>query len=222
MANYTFLDASGNTKTAASSTIGGVEYPIVMVPNQLSVVGAVQTYGPVSVLGIVNINSVIGTYLENANRTPGGSGFFTLANRNDTLASVTSVDNRLTPLTVGPVGEAIVANAPITKWVNGTASILTSATPLQPIITAQGPSIFTYITGMQIINWSNTGSVLIALQGATASTIGYALAKPNDMVLEIFTNPIKTLANAAFTVSIAGGNSNSSILLAAQGFISKT
>jgi len=223
MANYTFLDASGVTQTAASSTIGGVEYPVIRMAHPVSVVGGVNLTGSptVSIAGIVNINSVIGTYADDAQHSTNNYGFLHLGVRNDTLSSVTSLDNDYTPLTVGPMGETIVANAPITKWVSGTVSILTSATLLQPIIAAQGASIFTYISGVQITNWTNSGSVLVALQGATASTIGYAMVKANDMVNLNYANPIKTLANAAFTVSIVAGTV-SSIHVAAQGFISKT
>jgi hypothetical protein len=222
MANYTFLDATGATITAASSTIGAVEYPIVKVNSVVGISGTVQVYGPVSIVGIVNINSVIGTYADDTQHSTSNPGFLNLGVRNDTLSSVTSLDNDYTPPTVGPMGEAIVANAPITKWVRGTASITTTATPLQPIIAAQGASIFAYISAIQISNWTAMGSVLLALQGATASTIGYALVAANDMAVINYPNPIKTLANADFTVSIVAGVSTASIFIAAQGFISKT
>lgn len=56
MANYTFLDATGVTQTAASSVIGGVNYPIVKIPDLLTV-------NPSSVFqaGTWNISSIIGT-----------------------------------------------------------------------------------------------------------------------------------------------------------------
>lgn len=222
MANYTFLDASGNTQTAASSTIGGVEYPIVMVPNQVSVVGTIKQYGTTSISGLVNINSVIGTYDEDSQHTTGQKGFFTLAVRNDTLSSVTSLDNDYSPVTVGPVGETIVASAPMNKWVYGTASVVTGAVMTQPVIAAQGASVFTYVKSMQFANFG-IQSVLVAVTAAAASAgsiLTWVTVPASNTVPIQYEIPIKSAANGAITVSVIGA-AVPSLFVAAQGFTAK-
>lgn len=218
MANYTFLDASGATKTAASSTISGVEYPIVKISDPVSVVGTLSQSGTVitSVAGLVNVNSIIGTYIEDAQHSSDDTGMFVMGVRNDNLASITSLDSDYTRFTVGPMGETITANAPITKWVQGVASAFTGV--IQPIIAAQGASIFTYVTGVQIANQS-ANVVLTTLYGAESSVVGYSVIPANTTIPIVFPNALKTNANGAFSASISGV---ASVYLSAQGFISKT
>ena len=138
--------------------------------------------------------------------------------RNDELSSITSADLDYSPHTVGPAGEGIVANAPITKWVQGTTSILNQFGVSMITIAAQGSSIFTYITGVQVPNMSGS-SVLVTLSGATSSVIGYTVAPPGGGSNIVYKNPVKTNANGAFTTSVSG---ICSVYLSAQGFISKT
>ena len=63
MANYDFLDAHSSVKTAASSTIGDVDRPIVVIPDTVfvDVIGSVASVAPAnqSVSGTVGV-SVIG------------------------------------------------------------------------------------------------------------------------------------------------------------------
>ena len=221
MPNYTFLDATGTTQTAGSSIIGGVNYPQVFVQGSVVVAGNLSQSGTTitSVSGIVDINSVIGSYNDNSQYASGNKGMYTLRVRNDSLASITGIDNSFTPQIVGPVGETIVANAPITKWISGTASILGPAQPLQPIIPAQGTSIFSYITGLQVTNPSNASVMVVIQSGAT--TLGYAMAAANVTTPIYYSNALKSLTNAAITASVAGG-AVASVFVSAQGFISKT
>ncbi len=224
MANYTFLDASGATQTAASSVVGGVNYPIIKISDPVSVVGVLTQSGTniTSVSGLVNMNSVIGTYAEDSQHNSGDTGFFVMGVRNDTLASVTSNTNDYSPVTVGAVGEVMVANSPLTTWISGTASALSTTTQgtLVPVIPAQGASVFTYITGLQLTNFT-ASSVLATLFGATGSVVGYATIPGNQTIPINYPNGLKTNANAAFSVSILS-SPIPSVFLSAQGFISKT
>lgn len=174
-----------------------------------------------SVITVLQGASIVGTYAEDAAHTSGDKGMFSLQVRNDTMSSITSADSDYSPQAVGPVGEVVMANSPITKWVSGTASMLTG-TPLNGgsvlVIAAQGASIFTYISGIQIANPS-ANNVYVRFDGATSSTIAFTMAPANGGSNIVFPNPIKTNANGAFTASVSG---SASVFVSAQGFISKT
>lgn len=220
--NYTFLDASGATQTAGSSTIGGIIYPVVKVPDLIKIVGSVQLIGATtSILGLVNINSVIGTYAEDSASATGDKGMFTLAVRNDSLSSVSSADGDYTQFTVGPVGEQITANAPITKWIRVATSIFSGASV--QLLAPQGTSVFTYITGLQVGVWGGTSSsVLVTFTGGlggVSSVLGYATAALAGGANPVIPNAWVTGANSGFSASIS---TNASIYVAVQGFISKT
>lgn len=231
MANYQFLDANNSVLTAGSSVISGVNYPIVKVPDTITVVGSVTLSGNPSISGTVNvvqsglnitsvsgtleINSVVGTYAEDAAHTTGDKGLFVLAVRNDTMPSITSTDGDYSPYAVGPVGEMLTANAPITKWVQGVASCFTGV--IQPVIAAQGTSIFTYITSGQATNNSANNAYLTISSGGT--TIAYLPVPANSGALPIMPNAWKGLTNAAISASVSGV---ASVFLSFQGFISKT
>jgi len=212
MANYTFLDASASVQTAASSVIGGVNYPIVKIPDVINV--SINTG---SVLGISVTGSILGTQTEDAPASSGAPGLFGLSVRNDTLSSVTSTDGDYSAQSVGPSGEVITANAPLTKWVQGTASVLSGGGPLTTIIPAQGASVFTYITSGQVANASGN-NVYLTMFGATSSVIGYIPLPANSGALPLMPNGWKTNANGAFSASVSGV---ASVFLSFQGFISK-
>lgn len=173
-----------------------------------------------SIITVWQSPSIVGTYVEDAASASADKGVFTLNVRNDTMASVSSSDGDYTQLTVGPVGEAITANSPITKWVSGTASML-GGVPMTcsvTVIAAQGSSVFTYVTGIQVANMGSA-SVLVSFGAATSSLIGYTIAPAGGGSNINFPNGLKTNANAAFSASISG---TASIYVSAQGFISKT
>lgn len=173
-----------------------------------------------SVITVLQSPSIVGTYAEDAPHTSSDKGVFSLNVRNDTLSSITSTDGDYSPMAMGPVGEAVVANAPITKWVSGTASML-GGVPLTcsvVVIAAQGASVFTYVTGVQVVNFS-ASSVLVTFGAATSSIIGYTVAPAGGGSNIVYSNGLKTNANAAFSASVSG---TSSVYISAQGFISKT
>jgi hypothetical protein len=173
-----------------------------------------------STIAVLQGASIVGTYAEDAAHATGDKGLAVWGVRNDTLASVTSADGDYSPHIVGPVGELIVANSPITKWVQGTASML-GGTPVTggsvAVIAAQGASVFTYITGIQVMN-ASANNVWLRFDGATSSIVGFTVVPANGGSNIVLPNAWKTNANAAFTASISGV---ASVYLSAQGFISK-
>lgn len=174
-----------------------------------------------SVVTVLQAPSIVGTYAEDAASATGDKGLFVLGVRNDTMASITSADGDYSGMVQGPIGETIVANSPITKWVQGTVSILGGASLTGGsvvAIAAQGASIFTYITAVQLANMGPS-SVLVTFGGATSSVVGYSIAPIGGGSNIIIPNAWKTNANGAFTASISGV---ASIFLSTQGFISKT
>lgn len=171
-----------------------------------------------SVAAAIVSGSVVGTYAEDAAHTSGDKGLLSLNVRNDTLASVTSADGDYGALSLGPSGEAIVANAPLTKWIQGIADFRNgNAGASIVLIAASGSSIFQYVTGVQVANMGSA-SVLVTL-AAGGSVLGYTIA-PAGGGSNIYTqNGYKTPANFGFAASISG---IASVLVSAQGFISKS
>lgn len=180
--------------------------------------GSVITISQGSVITTWQNPSIVGTYVEDAATASGDRGLFVLAARNDQLASVTSADLDYSGVAVGPVGEQITANAPLTKWVQGTADLRVVVGSSVTAISAQGASIFTYITGVQVANFGPS-SVLVTLGGGLGSILGYTIAPAGGGSNIVYPNALKTGANSAFTASI---NGTASVLVSAQGFISKT
>lgn len=170
-----------------------------------------------SVVTVWQSPSIVGTYAEDAAHTTGEKGLFGLSVRNDELASVTSADRDYSAQTVGPVGETVTANAPITKWVRGTADLRVVLGASVTAIAAQGASVFTYITGIQLANMGSA-SVLVTFAGGLGSILGYSIAPAGGGSNILYPNALKTGENSAFTASISG---TASVLVSAQGFTAK-
>ncbi len=171
-----------------------------------------------SIVAILSAASIVGTYAEDAAHTSGEKGIFALQVRNDTMASITSADGDYSPQAVGPLGEVIIANAPITKWVSGTADLRVVLGTSVAVLAAQGASIFTYITAVQVANMGPS-SVLVTLAGGLGSILGYTIAPAGGGSNITYPNALRTGENSKFTASISG---TASVLVSAQGFISKT
>lgn len=207
---------SGALFISGSVLLGSSNASVITVPQMSSVLAV-----PVgSVIAVLQAASIVGTYAEDAASASGDKGFLVMGARNDTLASVTSNDGDYSSHVVGPAGELIAENAPLTKWISGTASML-GGVPLTSsviVIAAQGASVFTYITGVQVANLGSA-SVLVGFYGATSSLIGYTIAPAGGGSNIYYENGLKTNANGAFSASVSG---TASIFVSAQGFISKT
>lgn len=204
--------------TVGASVIGWV--PIQTSNTSIITVGQNSSILAVSVGSVISVwqtPSIVGTFSEDASHAVGAKGLFVLGVRNDTLASITSADRDYTEITVGPTGEVIANNAPFTQWVRGTADLRGSSGGSVTAIPAQGASVFTYITGIQLANMGSA-SVLVTFGGGLGSILGYSIAPAGGGSNILYPNALKTGENSAFTASISG---ISSVLVSAQGFIAK-
>lgn len=161
--------------------------------------------------------SIASNYVVGSASVVSAIGNLSLGVRNDTLASVLAVsDGQYIPWTVGPAGENIVADAPFTKWVQGTADFRANTGASITVIAAQGASIFTYVREVQVANMGSA-SVLVTFSGATSSIIGYTIAPAGGG--SNYITRFKSNANGAVSASISGV---ASVLVTMTGFISKT
>lgn len=181
-----------------------------------SVSGAI-TAPPGSVIGTYFglTPSIVGTYAEDAPHTSGDKGVFSLSVRNDTQTSITSNDGDYSPFAVGPTGALIATDAPITKWIQGTADLRVVLGTSVAVMAAQGASVFTYIREIQVANMGSA-SVLVTFAGGLGSILGYTIAPAGGG--SNFITRMKTGENSAFTASISG---TASVLVSAQGFTAK-
>lgn len=204
--------AAVTTAAANQSVSGTVGASIVgQLPAGTAVLGSIAVYQGPAAWVTSDVKA------EDTTHTSGDAGSFSLGVRNDTLASVTSADNEYAPFTLGPVGEQITANAPLTKWIQGVADLQVVLGASVTAIAAQGASIFTYITGIQVANFGPS-SVLVKFGGGLGSTLGWTIAPAGGGSNIVYRNALKTGANSAFTASI---NGVASVLVSAQGFIAK-
>lgn len=176
-------------------------------------VAAVQT-------GAWNLASMRGVYAEDSAHATADQGMFMLGVRNDNMASMTSADGDYSPMAVGPSGERIVANAPITKWVSATSSVMSGPSVL--MFSAPGASVFNYVSGVQVTN-PGTVSAHVAfyegLGGVPASVLFYAMAPAGGGSNMVFPNPIKTtLANQNISASVSA---HASVYVMMEGFTAK-
>lgn len=172
--------------------------------------------GGSSMIAVLQAPSIVGTYTEDSAHTSGDRGLFVMQVRNDNMSSITSADGDYSPTVVGPAGEVITANSPITKWIQGQSSVMYT-TSVQ-VIAPQGASVFTYITGMQIANDSPNFS-RVRITGGLGSVLAWTVAPASGGSNIVFANPIKTGENSGVSASISGV---SSVYISMQGFISKT
>lgn len=199
---------------ANQSVSGTVGASIIgQLPGGGATLGSVQT-----IQGGIRITSVVGNYAAGSNLIPSTPGNYNLGARNDTLASILGADLTFAPITVGPIGEVITANSPITKWVQGTADFRQGNAGASILVMANGTtSIFQYATAIQVANMGSA-SVLVTL-AAGGSTLGYTIAPAGGGSNIYYPNGLKTPASFGLAASLSG---IASVLVSAQGFISKT
>lgn len=204
--------------TGTMSVLGTVPVTQVTTPWVVNTQNSSILAVPVgSTIAIWQSPSIVGTYAEDAASGPGDKGIFILGVRNDTLASVTSADSDYSTFTVGPTGEQVTTIAPYTKWIQGQTSVMYGASVA--VIAAQGASIFTYMTAIQVTNMS-ANAALVTFSAGSNSTLGFTIAPANGGSNIVFGhNALKTPTfNKEITASISGV---SSVYLSAQGFIAR-
>ncbi len=196
------------TPPANQSVSGTVGASVIgWVPIQTSNTSIITVFG--------QSPSIVGTYAEDAAHTTGDKGLFALAVRNDAQPSITSADGDYSPIAVGPTGAVTANDAPITKWIQGTADLRLVLGTSVAVLAAQGASIFTYVREIQVANFGPS-SVLVTFGGGLGSILGYTIAPAGGG--SNFVTRLKTGENSAFTASI---NGTASVLVSAQGFIAK-
>ena len=214
--------ASGSLPVTIVGSVISLNIGSIITVNQGSSIIAVSTGSVISVpsgsvITVLQAPSIVGTYAEDAAHATGDKGLFMLNVRNDTMSSVTSADGEYSGSAVGPIGETIVSNAPLNKRVSGVADLRVVLGASVTAIAAQGASIFTYISGVQVVNFGPS-SVIVTLGGGLGSILGYTIAPAGGGSNIVYPNYLKTGENSAFTASISG---TASVLLSAQGFIAK-
>ena len=165
-----------------------------------------------STITIIQAASIAGTYQEDVAHAPADRGLLMFGVRRDTLASITSATDDYSPIAVGPSGAVTAHDAPITRWVQGTADLRVVLGASVTAIAAQGASVFTYIREIQVLNMGSA-SVIVTLAGGLGSILGYTIAPAGGG--SNFITRLKTGANSAFTASISG---TASVIVSAQGF----
>ena len=176
-------------------------------------VGSVITTNIGSVITVWQNSSVIAVATGSVVAIPTGNqsisgtvGASVLGNVNTTITSIAASEGffRVVP----PVGATVqgIADLQVVLGASVTA------------IPAQGTSIFTYITSLQVTNFGSA-SVLVRLGGGLGSTLGWTIAPAGGGSNVIYPTGLKTGENSAFTASI---NGTASVLVSAQGFTSKT
>jgi len=164
------------------------------------------------------IQSIVGTYAEDSAHTPLSAGLFTLGVRNDTMSSVTSTDGDYSQINVGPTGETIIANSPITAWWQANTSIMANVSV--QAVAAAGASIFTYVTAVQVTNVSPNNAYITFTGGlgGKSSVLGYIPAPTNGGAIVTLPNAWKTGANMGVSASVS---TYASVFLSMQGFTAK-
>lgn len=170
-----------------------------------------------STIAVIQNNSIAGTYSENDIHNVGssGRGLLPLGVRNDTITSLTNGAFDYTPFMVGMAGEQIVAPAPISVWVQGTADLRTVLGTSVQVLAAGGSSVYTFVTAAQVANMG-PASVLVTFAGGLGSILSYTIAPAGGGSNIVFVPAIKTGANSKVTASISG---TASVLVSMQGFL---
>lgn len=211
--------------TVGASIIGAVPVQlanssIITVSQNSSIITIWQSSSVLAVpvgstIAVLQSPSIVGTYAEDAGHTSGDKGLFALGVRNDLQSSITSADLDYSPIAVGPTGALIATDAPITKWIQGTADLRVVLGSSVTALAAQGASVFTYIREIQVANFGPS-SVLVTFGGGLGSILGYTIAPAGGG--SNFVTRLKTGENSAFTASI---NGTASVLVSVQGFTAK-
>lgn len=130
--------------------------------------------GTLTIGAITSGASIVGTYAEDVAHTAGDRGLFTLAIRNDAVASFTSANLDYGPVGTDSAGRIVVKPfAPEESRVYGVASTV-NINP-SSLLAASGTGLRNYITDIMI---ANTGSVatLVSFRDVDASIIGRTIA----------------------------------------------
>ena len=192
-----------------------------------SVVGAVSVVGGtvgVTQVGVwatsvvggpLNINSILGTYAEDAGHVDGNPGVFTLGVRNDNVSSFVSANTDYTPFGLDSAGRSLMKPfAAEEARVEGQASLV--STSITTILPAAGTGLRNYITDIMVANSGATTTAITFKDGA-GSLIGYTIAPTGGGSNMIgMAMPFRTGANQTFDFQPV--SASSILYVTARGF----
>lgn len=154
-----------------------------------------------STVAIIQANSIVGTYAEDAAHTTADKGVFTLGIRNDTVASLTSADADYGGIAVDAVGRTIIKpfageDATIISYVG---SLVSGSTTL---IQASAVGKRSYVTDFSLNNSGST-TTLVTIQGGDTSLLGQFVVPAGGGNNKAWQIPLKTTLSQdlAFKVS---------------------
>lgn len=164
-----------------------------------------------SVITIVQANSIVGTYAEDAAHATAEKGLFILGVRNDTVASFVSANLDYGPMATDAAGRPVVKPfAPEEARIEGYASVV--STSVTTLVAAAGTGLRNYITDIILANTGATTTLITFRSGGGTSVLGYGIAPTGGGSNMIgFQTPLRTQANETFDFQ---ATSSSSILFA--------
>lgn len=187
--NASIITVGGGTTGNSSVTVNNIvtgQSSVYLIPG-VGVLGSVATLQGTNPWVIANssvlafqgtlpwvIQSIVGTYAEDAAHTSGDRGIMTLGVRNDTTASLVSADSEYTPYALDSTGRSIIKPfASDASSVNGVGSVNGAASVI--LLVAPGTGLRNYLTDFTV---SNTGptTTLVRITAGGASLLATTIA----------------------------------------------
>lgn len=213
---------AGTQNTSVTST----------VPSSMLVGASIFGIAPVVASGTWNVSVLSVVPLQAASNlgkatddawAAGHTGVPMWGVRGDILASVTGASGRYSPITVGHMGEQMVAPAPLGASVIGLASILTNSASVM-LMPAGGTSVYTYLINAQVVNASAVPArisfVTQTSVGGSSTILAFTAAPASTGYPYPFPIGIRSQQNQTITV-VASALTAPSVFITAQGFTSK-
>lgn len=143
------------------------------------------------------VQSIVGTYAEDASHTTADKGLFILAVRNDAVASFVSANLEYSANASDSAGRPLVKPfAAEEARVEGYHSVV--STSVTTLIAAAGAGLRNYVTDVWVVN-SGASDSLITFKDGAGSILGYTIAPSGGGSNLIgLQTPIRTGANATF------------------------
>lgn len=201
--NPTFLQLAGSIlATSATVNTGNSSVQVLNFPTTQNVSGSVMAFQGTNPWVI---QSIVGTYAEDAGHTTADKGLFILGVRNDAIASFVSADLDYTPNALDSAGRTIIKPfAPEDGTIiSYTGSVVSTSVTL---IQASAVGKRSYITDFWVAN-TGSSNTLITFQDGSTSVIGYTIAPATGgsnspgIAIPLKTAPSQDLAFKSTTAS---------------------
>ena len=153
------------------------------------------------------IQSIVGTYAEDAAHTSADKGIFILGVRNDTVASFVSANTEYNAFAHDSAGR--VLNKPFAAEearIEGYNSVV--STSVTTLVAAAGAGLKNYVTDVVLANTGATTALVTFRSGGGTSVLGYGIAPTGGGSNMIGWNvPMRTLANETFDFQTSASSS---------------